>query len=436
MPWLIAAFLVVAWFLPIDSITPRGFSAFDLKLDRVILVAMALLWVPAAIIGSLGAPRLRGLGGIGLALAAFALLALAGVVFNAETLVQSRSWDLAEKKLFLLGSYVTFFLIVASTLRPREIEAFATLFMWLAFGAALLVIYDRFAGVNEFFELARRLFPASAFDIRPIDTSGFDRHPVTGPTRHGLAIAAMLAMALPFAMVRAIQDRSSRRWVYGAVVLVLLLAVWATNRKTGVYASAVALGTLCLLRPREMFLRVFPAAVLVLGVVALVKPNAVAFQIDRLSPGAVTQGLSSQARVSDYPAIVPDVHAHLLLGRGWGTYTFRILDNNWLALLIETGFLGVAAFASLLASVWAGAWSVMRRWGLDRAGPAIAGAAATSGFAMSMGLFDALAFAQVPYFFLFCAALVAASVRAALRPGLAPIDPPPRPSPAAAAAPA
>lgn len=420
VPWLIAAFLAIAWFLPIDSITPRGFSAFDLKLDRVLLVAMLLVWLPSALLGGEAAPRLRGLGGIGLALAAFALVALFGVLIDAQAVLRTGAADLATKKLLLLGSYVAFFVIVATSLRAVEVERFARLFMWLGFGAALLVLYDRLFGVNEFFELARRLFPGSAFSIRPIDTSPIDPHPVTGPTRHALAAAAMLAMALPFGVVRLLEERTRRRWLYGLVVLALLFGVWATNRKTGVFASVGALATLVLLRPREMLLRVLPGAVVVLGVIALIKPNAVGFELRRLSPQAITQGLSSQGRSADYPAIVPDVRAHLLMGRGWGTYDYRILDNNWLVLLLETGIVGTAAFAALIASVWSGAWRVLRSADLARASPVLAAAAGTTAFAVSMALFDALSFAQVPYFFLFNAALVAASLRAIRRPQLAP----------------
>lgn len=419
LPWLIAGFLVVAWFLPIDSITPRGFSAFDLKLDRVMLAVMALVWLPAALLGGAGAPRLRGLGGIALALVAFALIALFGVIIDAETLLRAGQSDDATKKLLLLASYVAFFVIVATSLRPEEIGRFAALFLWLGFGAAVLVVYDRFFQENQFFALAELLFPAGAFEIRPIGTSPFDPNPVTGPSRHALAVAAMLAMALPFAVVGLMHGTLRSRGLHLVAVAVLLVAVWATNRKTGAFASAGALATLLVLRPRDMLQRVVPAGLLLLGVVTLLAPEAVGFQLERLSPGTVTEGLSSQGRSADYPAIVPDVRAHFLMGRGWGTYSFRILDNNWLGLLLETGVIGTAVFAALLLAVWTGAWRVLRDLDLPAGSPVLAAAAGTTAFAVSMGLFDALAFAQVPYFFLFIAALVAASLRAQRRPMLA-----------------
>lgn len=432
VPWLIAGFLFLAWFLPIDSITPRGFSAFDLKLDRLMLAVMALVWLPSALIGAAGAPRLRGLGGIALALVAFALIALFGVIIDAETLLRAGQSDDATKKLLLLASYVAFFVIVATALRPEEVSRFASLFLWLGFGAALLVVYDRFFQENQFFALAELLFPAGAFEIRPIGTSPFDPNPVTGPSRHPLAVAAMLAMALPFAVVGLMHGTRSSRWLHLVAVAVLLVAVWATNRKTGAFASAGALGTLLVLRPREMLRHVVPAGLLLLAVVTLLAPGAVGFQIERLAPGTITEGLSSQGRSADYPAIVPDVRAHFLMGRGWGTYTYRILDNNWLGLLLETGVIGTAAFAALLCTVWAGAWRVLADLDLPAASPALAAAAGTTAFAVSMALFDALAFAQVPYFFLFNAALVAASLRAVRRPELSPgVEPRPR-GPAAA----
>lgn len=420
VPWLIAGFLVVAWFLPIDSITPRGFSAFDLKLDRVVLLLMGLVWLPSAILGFAGGPRLRGLGGMALALAVFVLVALFGVIIDVQALLRSGQTDAAFKKLLLLGSYAAFFVIVATSLRPGEVRRFALLFMWLGFGSGLVVLYDRFFEVNQFFALAELLFPGGAFEIRPIGTSPFDPHPVTGPSRHALAAAAMLAMALPYAVVELMDGSQRKRLIHAGVMVVLLLAVWATNRKTGLFASAGALATLLVMRPRDMVLKVLPAGLLLLTVLALLKPQALGFQLERLAPGTITDGLSSQGRSADYPAIVPDIRAHLLTGRGWGTYEYRILDNNWLGLLLETGVLGTAAFAALVASVWTGARRVVGELGLPLGSPALAAAAGTTAFAVSMALFDALSFAQVPYFFLFSAALVAASLRTLRMPELAP----------------
>lgn len=411
LPWMLAGLLSLLWLLPTDSITPRVDTPVDLKLDRVGLMAIAFVWVALVCAGGRTAPRLRGLGAVGLAVVAFYLVALYSVTFDIKTIMVAHQTGIATKKLFLLASYASLFLIVATSLRSDEVRPFARLFMWLGVLAALLVVYDRFIGDNPFFSLAG-LLPQGAFALRPIDTSPFDPNPITGPTRHGLAIAAMLSMVVPFAMAELLASRGRRRLLYGGLVALLILAVWATNRKTGVYASLAALGTLALLRPREMFVRVLPVAFIALCLVAAIKPAAVGLQLKRISPGTVTTGLSSQGRSADYPAIVPDFRAHPLLGRGYGTYEpdrFRILDNNYLGLLLETGAIGLAAFVAMILSVWGTAIRGLRSMGAARAGPLLAVSAATSAFAVSMALFDAMSFVPVPYFFFFLAGLLAAA---------------------------
>lgn len=411
LPWLIAGFLALAWLLPIDSITPRGFSLFDLKLDRVLLAAMGLVWVASVCAGGASAPRLRGLGAVGATVGAVALVAMFSILADMHVLLYAQDSELGLKKLLLLGSYVAFFLIVATSLRAVEAERFVTLFVWLGAIAAVGIVYDRTFGVNPFFWLAEHLLPGQGFAIRPIDTSPGDPHPVTGPSRHGLGAATMLAMVVPFALVRAVQQQGRRRTFAIVLFVIVMTGVWATNRKTGLFASAGAILTLVLFRPRAMLVGVLPLLGLGLFMLALVKPQGVSYQLERLAPGALAKGASSQGRSADYPAISPDVRAHPLLGRGWGTYAhdkYRILDNNYLLLLIEVGILGLAAFVAMVASVWVTAARLVGREGRrPRDGPALAAAAGASAFAIAMALFDALSYAQVPYFFFFLAALVA-----------------------------
>lgn len=401
LPWLIAAFLTVAWLLPIDSITPHGFSAFDLKFDRVMLAGMGLVWVASVCAGGPDAPRLRHNGPVLVAVVFLGLISMFSVLVNLQILILAGDNDEATKKLFLLGAYVAFFVIVATSLRPDEIRRMGRLFMWLGVIAAVGIIYDRFRHSNPFFWLAGHILPGSEFSLRPIDVSIFDPHPVTGPSRHGLGAAGMLAMAVPFALLEAIYSRGWRRVLHALAFAVLMTGVWATNRKTGVFAATGALAFLTLVQPRTMVGRVLPLLGLGLIVVAAFKPHGVAFELERLSPSKITKGASSQGRTIDYAAIVPDILQHPTIGRGYGSYNpdkYRVLDNNYLVMLIETGILGLAAFAAMIASVWMCARRVARM-NPARAGPALAAAAAAIAFAVSMALFDATAFPQVPYFF-------------------------------------
>lgn len=416
LPALVAAFLVVAWLVPIDSITPRGFSAFDLKLDRVMLALLGLAWLGSLLAGGPAAPRLRGGGPVAVMVVAFGVVALFSVLIDLHVLLMAGDSDLGTKKLLLLGSYLAFFLIVATSLTGQDVVRLGRLFLWLGTLAAAGIVYDRITRVNPFFFVARQVFGGGGFSIRPLDTSPIDPHPVTGPSRHALGAAGMLAMAVPFALLGMLESRGRRRLLHVAAFALLMTGVWATNRKTGVFASVAALGFLTLVQPRAMLVRVLPFVALALLVLAAVRPHGVSYELERLSPARITKGASSQGRSADYPAIVPDVRAHLLLGRGWGTYDhakYRVLDNNYLLLLIETGVVGTGLFAAIILATWMCAHRAGRLLGSPRAGPALASAAGAMAFAVSMALFDATAFPQVPYFFFLLAGFVAALWREA-----------------------
>jgi len=107
--------------------------------------------------------------------------------------------------------------------------------------------------------------------------------------------------------------------------------------------------------------------------------------------------------------VLPDLRAHALIGRGYGSYIarrYRFLDNQYILLTIETGFVGLVLY---LATVIAAAVRAVRL-GLSRRRPAawigLAGAGSILAYLVANVLFDALAFPQAPYVFLLVVALV------------------------------
>ena len=98
----------------------------DLNLDRLVLPVIVLTWVVALAAGGPGAPRWR-FTPIHAALAAFALVAGLSVVLNAGALDRTLVLDLSVKKLTLLLAYLSFFVVVASAVRPAEVPAFLKL---------------------------------------------------------------------------------------------------------------------------------------------------------------------------------------------------------------------------------------------------------------------------------------------------------------------
>ena len=132
--------------------------------------------------------------------------------------------------------------------------------------------------------------------------------------------------------------------------MVLLAGVFATQRKTGPMVLGAGLLTFLIYQPRQMF-RLAPVGLLLLLAMPVVAPSALGSLRDQLNPSQATGTLSSRDRVSDYDAIEPELLNHPALGRGWQTYDperYRVLDNEYLAILIGNGWLGLGAFVLML----------------------------------------------------------------------------------------
>lgn len=430
LPWSIAAFLAMLFLLPFDATTITA-----AKPDRPLLIGIAGIWLLAlALMRGENRPRLNGTV-LHAALLFFVVTAVLSVLLNAETLRIHGEFGLGMKKLLVLIFFVSLFALVASALRPREARNFIPLIVGLGCLAALGSIWEYRTGFNPFYEWGGKIFPGG-LDLPTVasekDATG--RIPVLGPTIHPLAAAQLVAMVVPFAIVGGMYAATKRRRVlYFVATLILLAGVFATQRKTGPIVLAAGILTLVAYRPREM-LRMAPAGAVLLLAIPLVAPSALGSVRDQLKPGAATGALSSRDRISDYDAIGPDVLNHPVVGRGWQTYEperYRVLDNQYLSILIGNGWLGVGAFVLVLIAALAVCTRAIRTNDPSRAPPALATAGAVAMMAVASATFDTIAFAVIPYTLCLFLGLAAACApprpdglaRAAARLGLSPAPP-------------
>ena len=396
LPWSIAAFVVMLFLLPFDSTTITA-----AKPDRPLLIVIAGLWLLSlAVMRGENRPRLAGTV-LHAALLLFVITAVLSLLLNAETLRIHGEFGLGMKKLLLLFFFVSLFAITASALRPGEARNFIPLIVGLGCLAALGSIWEYRTGFNPFYEWGGKIFPGG-LDVPTIaiekDATG--RIPVLGPTIHPLAAAQLVAMVVPFAIVGGMYAATRRRRIwYLIATLILLAGVFATQRKTGPIVLAAGILTLVAYRPREM-MRMAPAGAVLLLAVPLIAPSALGSVRDQLKPGAATSTLSSRDRLSDYEAIGPEVLNHPVIGRGWQTYDperYRVLDNQYLSILIGNGWLGVVAFVLVLIAALAVCTRAIRTNDPARAPPALAAAGAVAMMAVASATFDTIAFAVVPY---------------------------------------
>ncbi len=263
---------------------------------------------------------------------------------------------------------------------------------------------------NLFYEWSSTLLPGF-FDVAPLDAGAVDnigRRLVRGPAALPLEAVAMLAMALPIALVFALQaDDWRERILYGLAVCLLLSAAFATYRKSALLAPVSVIATVAYFRRREL-LKLSPLALVLVVLVHILAPGALGKTTTQFDPSQLGVTTVSD-RAADYDAVRPDLWTHLLFGRGWGSYdhvTYRILDSELLHRVLEMGVFGLLAFVAMVLSVLLVARETIARRERYWSGYALIGAAAAVSFFVVSTLFDVLAFPHATYIFLYMAGLV------------------------------
>src|SRR4051812_29376706 len=116
LPWVFAGFLALIWLTPFNNIQMNVTLPIELRLDRLVLPVLVVVWVLALSAGGRIAPRLR-MTRVHLAIAGLLACAFLSMVLNARYLNQSLELDLSLKKLPLMVSYVTLFMIASTSIR-------------------------------------------------------------------------------------------------------------------------------------------------------------------------------------------------------------------------------------------------------------------------------------------------------------------------------
>ena len=138
-------------------------------------------------------------------------------------------------------------------------------------------------------------------------------------------------------------------------------------------------------------------------------------------------GRGEVGRLADLKLTLPDVESSPLVGHGLGTRIIDpfqsahylpdgryggILDNQWLASLLDIGLIGVGALMWLMLRAGRSLMAENRRRAGDDPLLAASFAASILSFGAAMLFFDAFAFTQATFMFFFVLALGAVFIRA------------------------
>lgn len=220
---------------------------------------------------------------------------------------------------------------------------------------------------------------------------GFTRP--AGTATHPIEYGAVVTMMLPLALALAMGDRrrtALRRWL---PVALMGICVPLSISRSALLASAVGTAIMVVSWPRRARRRA--SIVLMIGsvVVYLTIPGMLGSLLGLFT--GIGGDSSAQSRTGSYAIASEFISRSPAFGRGFQTFlpSYRILDNQYLGMLIEIGFVGLLTFLALVASAMKAARDT-RRYAdsepIRQLGQGLLGAVAAG--AVTLALFDALSF--------------------------------------------
>lgn len=214
-----------------------------------------------------------------------------------------------------------------------------------------------------------------------------------GTASHPLEYAVVICMTLPLSLTLALEDRARgalARWIPPLVIATA--AILSVSRSAII---AVVIGVVLLVPSWSPRVRLTAGvAALLLSTVIYFAVPGIAGTIRGMFTGA-SNDTSVQSRTNAYDVAFAIASNNPVFGRGLGTFlpAYTILDNQYLGLIMEIGYLGTAVFLGLVVtaivvarSTVARATDPMRR----QLGAAIAASIAAG--STCFAFFDALSF--------------------------------------------
>ncbi len=413
LPWCMAVFMGMLFLVPIDALLASGVNSsagtpVAPTLDRIMMVLIGVGWlVKLRSSRRLPAKLTR----VHAAVFLFVGICFLGIALDGQQLAVFQEVMPTVKKLLVLMTFVTFFVLAADIIRPGEVRPLLKLMVALGVLCAIGTLIERQTRWNVFYNIWNGILPYT----RPAEMDVLDdigRLGVVGPTSEPLELATLLSLVLPFAMIFALEakTRRERLWYVVASMIVMGGAI-ATARKTAIVAPLGGLLVLIAYRPRPILTALLKASIPLFLAIHILAPGQLGSVISELEPSKAAAVNTDKVRVERYDAVRPDIMSHLLLGRGFGSYDpvkYRYLDNEYLGLLIGTGLLGTAAFLAIFGSMFTLAHPLIRGPDESRSGLALAMQSAVLMIGVTSALFDTLSFYHVSYLLFFFGALLVA----------------------------
>jgi O-antigen ligase len=224
-----------------------------------------------------------------------------------------------------------------------------------------------------------------------LERSGFNRP--AGTAIHPIEFGAVITMILPVAVNVALTDRTHgivRRWY---PVTAIALAVVLSISRSAIVSAVVGLVVVSLAWTPAVRRRAAVIGTVFLGVVCLTIPGLLG-TLTGLFTG-ISGDSSAASRTGSYAIAGEFIEKAPWFGRGFSTFLpkYRILDNQYLGLLIEVGVVGLVSVIALFV-VAASSARRMRALAADEPGQQLGQslAAAVGAGAVGLAFYDGFGF--------------------------------------------
>ncbi len=403
VPWrrsLIGLILVVL-FIPIRRYVFPGSLPFQMEPYRLLVALMIALWLIALLVD----PKVRTVrSNLGGPVAVILLGTVASIAANPDR-VERYASNVAKSTMFFVSFFLVMILIVSVI---RSWEDLESLVVWLAGGGvllAILTIIEYRTGYSPFAHLDR-IFPflKKGTDVTGVELRGGHVRPEAS-AEHPIALAALLIILAPLTVYLA--KTRSRLWGVGTAVMAV--AAESSLSRTAVVMTITALLTLLWMRPL-FTVKMLPYLLIVLVALKFVTPGAIGtlrYYFDPSNGLIANQSTDARSasqggRLTDISPTFDQIDHDPLFGIGYGTRirsgpqaNGRILDDQWLGNLLDTGLLATLGWVWLFTRFLRLNGRAVRGDPSDRGLLIACLSASAAAFMLGMFLFDAFSFIQV-----------------------------------------
>lgn len=353
---------------------------------------LLLLWYVADRLSRLGHDRDRARSTVHPALYLFVAACLASYYVAMTRPAAAVEVRAADRGLLTLSAWAGVLLLAADGISSlARLETLLRRLVTVVGGVALLGLFQFATGQAWVDRLSIPGLSLNADVVGVFGRVGFTRP--AGTAIHPIEFGVVLTMVLPLALHYAFRDANRSRWWHWAAPAMIALAVPLSISRSAVLGGLV--GVLVMLPAWSPARRrqAYALMALLAGTVYVSVPGLLG-ALRGLFLG-IGQDDSAASRTDSYAIVWDFVTRDPVLGRGIGTFlpAYRILDNEYLGTVIETGFVGLVALLSLLGAGLLTARQVRRvssdRHARDLAQALAAGIAAGG---CSLATFDGLSF--------------------------------------------